>query len=146
MLKSQIEQEVKEALKAGDQTRLSVLRLLLAAIKNEEITKNKELAPEEEIAIVFRQVKQRREAAEAYRKGNREDLAQKEEVEIEILNNYLPQQLTEEKVGEIVSEVIEALPETDKGNFGKVMGAVMARVKGQTDGNTVSRIVRETLS
>jgi uncharacterized protein YqeY len=146
MLKSQIEQEVKEALKAGDQTRLSVLRLLLAAIKNEEITKNKELAPEEEIAIVFRQVKQRREAAEAYRKGNREDLAQKEEVEIEILNNYLPQQLTEEKVREIVSEVIEALPETDKGNFGKVMGAVMARVKGQTDGNTVSRIVRETLS
>ncbi|MGI5826284.1 MAG: GatB/YqeY domain-containing protein [Patescibacteria group bacterium] len=145
MLKSQIEQEVKEALKAGDQTRLSVLRLLLAAIRNEEINKNKELTQEEEIAVVSRQVKQRREAAEAYRKGDRVDLAQKEEVEIEILNNYLPQQLPEEKVREIVQEVIEALPETDKGNFGKVMGAVMARVKGQTDGNTVSRIVKETL-
>jgi uncharacterized protein YqeY len=146
MLKSQIEQQIKEALKAGAQVRLSVLRLLLAAIKNEEINKNKELIQEEEIAIVARQVKQRKEAAEAYRKGNREDLAQKEEAEIEILNNYLPQQLSDEKVREIVSEVIGELPETDKGNFGKVMGAVMARVKGQTDGNTVSRIVRETLS
>jgi uncharacterized protein YqeY len=145
MLKSQIEQEVKEALKAGEQTRLSVLRLLLAAIKNEEINKNKELTQEEEIAIVSRQVKQRREAAEAYRKGNREDLAQKEEAEIEILNNYLPQQLTEAKVREIVHEVIEALPETDKGNFGKVMGQVMGRVKGKADGNLVAKVVKEML-
>lgn len=145
MLKSQIEQEIKEALKAGEQEKLSVLRLLLAAIKNEEISRNRELTAEEEIAVVSRQVKQRREAAEAYRKGNREDLAQKEEAEIEILNNYLPQQLPEEKVREIVREVISDLPETEKTNFGKVMGAVMARVKGQADGNTVSRIVRETL-
>lgn len=145
MLKSQIEQEIKEALKAGEQEKLSVLRLLLAAIKNEEISRNRELTAEEEIAVVSRQVKQRREAAEAYRKGNREDLAQKEEAEIEILNNYLPQQLPEEKVREIVREVIADLPETEKTNFGKVMGAVMARVKGQADGNTVSRIVRETL-
>ena len=145
MLKNDIEQEIKKSLKAGEQVRLSVLRLLLAALQNEEIRKKEELTDEESVAVVSRQIKQRRESAEAYRKAGRDDLARKEEVEIEILSNYLPQQLSEEEVRQKVQEIILQLPETERGNFGKVMGAVMAGVKGKTDGNLVAKVVKEML-
>lgn len=146
MLKQEIEQDAKEALKSGDRERLSTLRLLLAALGNEEIARQKPLTDEEVVAIVQRQVKQRREAVEAYQKGGREDLAQKEGEEIKTLSKYLPQQLSEEELKKIVEEVRKELPETEKNNFGKLMSQTMTRVKGKAEGNAVAKVVKELLS
>jgi len=146
MLKAKIEEQIKEALKSGDSIRLSVLRFLLSAIKNEEIAKQKEADDEDVVAVVQRQIKQRKESIESYRKAGRKDLAQKEEAELTILNTFLPQQLSEDEVKKIVEEIRSELSETEKNNFGKVMSAVMGRVKGKADGNIVAKIVKESLS
>jgi uncharacterized protein YqeY len=145
MLKQDIEQQAKDALKAGDQLKLSTLRFLLAALQNEEIAKKRELSDEEVVALVQRQVKQHRESIEAFSKGGRSDLASKEEEELKILNTFVPQQLSDDELGKIVQEVINSFTESDQKNFGKVMGAVMAKVKGKSDGGKVSKIVKETL-
>jgi len=146
MLKQTVEEQIKVALKAGETLRLSTLRLLLSAINNEEIAKQKELSEEEIIAVVQHQAKQRREAIEAYEKGGREELAAKERQELEILNKFLPQQLSEEEVKKIVLEVVAGLSDDDKKNFGKIMGSAMTRLKGQTEGNIVSKVVKEILA
>ncbi len=146
MIKQTVEQQIKEALKAGEALRLSTLRLLLSAINNEGIAKQKELSEEEVITVVQHQAKQRREAIEAYEQGGREELAAKERQELEILGNFLPQQLSEEEVKKIVVEVVAGLSDDEKKNFGKVMGQAMARLKGQTEGNLVSKVVKEVLS
>ncbi len=143
MLKQEIEQQIKEALKAGEQLRLSTLRMLLAAIQNEEIAKQKPLMDEDTQLVVQRQIKQHRESIEAFTKGNRNELAQKEKDELEILNKFLPQQMNEEEIKKAVVEARATLPENDKNNFGKVMGAVMARVNGKADGGLVSELVKE---
>jgi hypothetical protein len=117
----------------------------LAAIRNEEIAKQAEATDGDVMAVAQKQIKQRREAAEAYRKGRREELAQKEEAEIKILSTFLPQQLSAEEVKKIAQEVIGQMPDEEKNNFGKVMGQVMAQVKGKTDGNNVVKAVKELL-
>jgi len=146
MLKQDIESQIKEALKSGDQMRLSTLRFLLAAIQNEEIAKQKELTEEDVVAVVQRQVKQHRESIEAFQKAHRDDLVQKEQTELQILSKFLPQQLSEEELRKVVEEVVGQLPESEKNNFGKVMGAVIGRVKGKTDGSMVSEVVKEFLA
>jgi len=143
MLRQDIELGIKEALKSGDQIRLSTLRFLLAAVQNEEIAKQREAADEDVIAVVQKQVKQHKESIEAYEKGGRQELAQKEKNELEILNKFLPQQMSEEEIKKIVDEARASLSEGDKNNFGKVMGMVMAMVKGKADGNLVSKVVKE---
>ena len=143
MLRQDIELGIKEALKSGDQIRLSTLRFLLAAVQNEEIAKQREAADEDVIAVVQKQVKQHKESIEAYEKGGRRELAQKEKNELEILNKFLPQQMSEEEIKKIVDEARVSLSEGDKNNFGKVMGMVMAMVKGKADGNLVSKVVKE---
>jgi len=95
---------------------------------------------------VQHQAKQRKEAIEAYEKGGREELAAKERQELEILNKFLPQQLSEEEVKKIVLEVVAGLSDDDKKNFGKIMGSAMTRLKGQTEGNIVSKVVKEILA
>ena len=145
MLKQQIEQEIKKALKAGESLKLSTLRMLLAAIQNEEIAKQKQLTDEDILPVVQRQIKQHRESIEAFTKGNRIELAQKEKDELEILNKFLPQQMNEEEIKKTVAEVLAGLPESDKSNFGKVMGAIMAKIKGKTDGGLVGRLVKDQI-
>lgn len=146
MLKQQIEEQIKNALKGGEELRLSTLRFLLSAIKNDEIAKQREVTDEEVISVVRHQVKQRKESIEAFQKGGREELAEKERQELEILNKFLPQQLSEEEVKKMVQETIAELPESERKNFGKVMGVVMGRIKGQTEGNIVAKVVKEVLS
>ncbi|MGB9637365.1 MAG: GatB/YqeY domain-containing protein [Microgenomates group bacterium] len=145
MLKQEIEQQIKDALKSGDQVRLSTLRFLLAAIQNEEIAKKRELSDEEIVTVVQRQIKQHRESIEAFSKGGRSDLASKEEDELTILSTFVPQQLSPEELRKIVQEVVATFTESDKKNFGKVMGAVMGKVKGRAEGNIVSEIVKEII-
>lgn len=142
MIKDQLQGKIQEAIKSGDGVRVSTLRLLYSALHNEQIAKMRQLVSEEEIAIIRRQLKQRQEAVEAYEKGGRPELAEKEKAEAEILKSFVPEQMSEEEIGRIVEETVAQL---GGGEFGSVMGAVMGKVKGKADGNTVSRIVREKL-
>jgi len=145
MLKQDIEQQIKEALKAHEELRLSTLRLLLSAIKNDEIAKQKEATDDDVIAVTQKQIKQRLESIEAFHNAGRTDLEQKERDEMAILSTFVPQQFSEEEIRKISEEVRASLPESDRNNFGKVMGMVMGRVKGRADGNIVSKVVKELL-
>jgi uncharacterized protein YqeY len=142
--RQKITEEIKIALKAHQQVKLATLRMLLAAIHNEEIAKQRELMDEEVIEIIQRQVKTHKESITAFRQGNREDLVAKESEELEILNSFLPQQLS---VAELQEEIKKVIKELDAGpaDFGKVMKEVMVRVKGRAEGGTVSQMVKEFL-
>lgn len=149
MLHQQIEAELKFALKAGEKEKTSVLRFLISAIKNHQIeikAKGEEyLKDEEVIAVIRRQVKQRKDSIAEYEKGGRQELADKEKAEMAILENYLPAQADESKIREVVKSKISELGITDKSGFGKLMGAAMAELKGQADGDAVKKVVEEEL-
>lgn len=147
-LKQKIFEDLKEAMKAGDAIKRDALRMLDSMIKNAEIEKKKKeegLSDAEVQEVIARAVKQRRDSVEQYKSGGREDLAEKESKEIEILLGYLPAQLGEDKVREIVKEIIAEIGAVSKAEIGKVMGAAMGRLKGQADGNVVKKIVEEEL-
>ena len=160
MLHQQIESDLKAALKSGDKERAGVLRFLISAMKNHQIeikAKDREyLADEETVAVVRRQVKQRKDSIMEYQKGGRADLAEKEEKEMAILENYLPAGISEEKIQEAVKAKIAELGIADlpaearalagKSGFGKLMGAVMQELRGQADGDVVKKIVEEELA
>lgn len=145
MLKSTLAEQIKEAMKAGEALRVSTLRLLSNAIHNGEIAKQAELTEEEETTIVRRQIKQREESIEAYKKGGRQELAEKEAKELAILKKYMPEQMGSEELEKIVTETITELGAQGPQDFGRVMGEVMKKVVGKTDGGTVSEIVRKIL-
>jgi len=147
-LKQKIFDDMKAAMKEGDATKRDTLRMLDSMIKNTEIEKLKKeegLNDEEVQAVIARAVKQRRDSAEQYKTGGRDDLAGKEEKEIEILSVYMPAQLSEDKVREIVATIIAETGASSKADMGKVMGAAMGKLKGQADGNVVRKIVDDEL-
>lgn len=148
ILKEKIINDLKMAMKAGDTEKRDALRLLNSLIRNVEIEKNKRkegLSDQEVVEIITRAVKQRRDSVEQYEGGGRSDLAEKEKREIEILSVYLPEQLSGEKLKLIIKDIIAETGTVSRGDFGKVMGQVMLRVKGQADGNEVKKIVEEYL-
>ena len=137
-------------MKARDEARLLALRMLISAIRNKqiEIKKRDEAGEELIIQVVQSEIKKRRDAAEAYCQGGREELAEREEAEIKILEKYLPEQMSEAEIREIAKEIAEArraASDNSQPNFGAIMGQVMGRCKGKADGTTVSRIVKEIL-
>ena len=140
-LLDQIKQKLNEALKGGQERSVAALRFLLASVHNEEITQQRPLKDEEILALVRRQVKKHEESIEAFQKGGREDLVQKEKQEKTALEAFLPQGLGEEEIRKMVKEVIASGPK----DFGPVMGQVMGKVKGQADGAVVAGIVKEEL-
>lgn len=145
-LKNQIQADLSEAMKAKDETKVSALRMLKSAITNWEVKGERKEAKDEDIMpLVKKEIKQRRDSAQQYREGNRPELAEKEEKEIEVLEKYLPQQMSEEEIKKVVQEVIAELGASSKQDFGKVMGAVMGKLKGQADGGIVNKIVGEEL-
>lgn len=146
-LKEKINNDVVAAMKANDALRVSVLRLLKSAIGKFEVAgKEKIVAVDENVlTIIGKEVKQRRDSIEAYRKAGREDLAVKEEAEMKILQTYLPAQMNEKELRSLISQVINQLGATSKTDLGKVMGGVMAQVKGKADGQIVNRLVGEML-
>ena len=139
-------EDMKIAMKSGDKERLSTVRLLRGYLKNESIDKRRELSPDEEIAVLAGAAKKRKESIQAYRDAGREDLAQKEENELHIIQSYLPQQLTEEELAMIVDDAIAQTGAKTIHDLGKVMPAVMQRVKGRADGKMVNAIVRNKLA
>lgn len=146
MLLEKIKNDLRQALKAKDEARVSTLRFLLSAIHNKEIAlQGKNLPDEEVVEVIRQQIKQRKESIEAFKTGKRDDLVKKEQGELEILNSYLPQQISEEELTKVVEEEILETGATGPGDFGKVMGGVMAKVKGQAEGQIVAKIVKEKL-
>lgn len=143
-----IADNLKSAILEKDSTRISVLRMLIADIHNEEIAKKKrgKLTDEEIVEVIQRRVKKHKDSIEAFKKGERKDLVKKEEEEMEILMQYLPKQLSKEEVEKIVKEAIIKAKATSMTDMGKVMGQVMPQVKGKADGKMVSGIVKEQLS
>ncbi|SHI94374.1 hypothetical protein SAMN02745165_01201 [Malonomonas rubra DSM 5091] len=145
-LKEQLTNDMKEAMKAKQTERLSTIRQLRSAIKNKEIDLGKELDDDAVIAVIGTLVKQRREAAQMYRDNDRLELAEKEEAELVVLQDYLPAQLGEDELREIVTAVIAETGASTMKDMGKVMPQVMAKTKGAADGKLVNQLVREQLS
>ena len=142
MLAEKIRDDLNGARRERDKLRTTVLTTLLSEIKNKQIEVQHELSDEEVVDVVNRQIKRRREAAEQMRGGGREELAQKEEQEAELLRVYLPQQLSEEEARAIVREAVAGGAK----DVGAVMKAVMPKLKGKFDGKETNRLVREELA
>ena len=145
-LKARLQQEMKDALRAGDKVQLGALRLLHASVKNREVELLREVDDEEFVEVVGREVKRRKEAAEAYEKGGRQDLLDRERREQEVLEAYLPEQLSQEEVSSLIDEAVADTAASGPGDIGKVMGYVMRKARGRVDGGVVNRLVRERLS
>jgi uncharacterized protein YqeY len=145
-LKNQITEDMKSAMKAGEKDRLKVVRLILAAIKQVEVDKRIELDDAAVLAVLDKMVKQRRDSVEQFEKGNREDLAAIERAEIDVLETYLPEQLSADELARMVDEVIAVTGAESMRDMGKVMGQIKAMAAGRADMGAVSATVKERLN
>ena len=144
-LLKQIEQDFIKSLKEKNTEQLSLLRLLKSAIKNKSIELGADISQDQVIQLIKSEVKKRRESIEAYVSGGRQELADKEQREINFLQIYLPAQMSEQEIKTIIASTVETWDNDKKQNFGLVMRAVMQALKGSSDGQTVSRLVKEFL-
>lgn len=144
-LTERVRADLTASMKARDAARTSTLRMLQSALKNEQIDKGHELSDEEAVVIIRRGVKQRLDSIEQFTKGNRPELAQKEQAELETLNSYLPRQLSDADIEEVIRAAISQVGATSKKESGAVMKAVMATHKGLVDGKKVQEIVARLL-
>ena len=144
-LRDDILRDTKEAMRSRDRQRVEALRMLSAALKNDEIERGRTLSGDEEMAVLRRQLKQREESAEAFRKAGREEQAQTEETEAEIVRDYLPAPLSDEEVRRIIDEAIEVTGATSMRDMGAVMGRANALAGNRADGRRLSALARERL-
>ena len=142
----EIDDELKDAMRARDAERRDALRLILNALKNSEKELRRPLSEEEELQVLQRERKRRVEAAEAFRTGGREEHAEAEERELEVLEEFMPEPLSEDEVEEIVDDAIAENGATSMRDFGRVMADVMPQVSGRADGSVVSQLVKEKLA
>jgi len=141
-----IDADIIEAMKAKNEAVVSVLRMLKSSLTNYRIATQKELTDEDVATILQKEVKTRKESAQVYKKGNRPELAAKEEKEVEILSGYLPEQASEEEIRAKAKEIIATTGASGIADMGKVMGQLMGEFKGKADGTLVSNIVKEGLT
>ena len=145
-LLQQLTSDMVSAMKNRDKETLNVVRMLKAAVQNEQIELGHDLSANEEIAVMAREYKQRKESLEEFEKARREDLINQAKNELAIVEKYMPKQLSKDEVTKIVKEVIDELNASSMKNFGQVMGSVMPKVQGQADGKLVNQVVKEQLS
>lgn len=145
-IKDRLTQDLKEAMKSGDAVRRNAIRNLRSAIRYAEIDMGHELSDEEAIEVVAKQVKQCRDSIEQFQQGNRPDLVKQEQQELDVIETYLPPQLTDEEITERAKAVIAEVNATSMKDMGKVMGILSREMKGLADGKRISEIVRELLS
>ncbi len=145
-LKEKIMEDLKTALRAGDERRKSTLRMLRSAIRYREVDVQHPLSEEEVLEVIAKQVKQRRDSIAEYKKGGRQDLVDEETAELEILSAYLPRQFTPEEIEGMAQEIIEQVGATDVKQMGMVMKELMPQMKGRADGKFVGEVVRRLLS
>jgi uncharacterized protein len=145
-LKERIQTDLTAAMRSGDSLRRDVLRMATNSAYNLEKRQQKPLSDDELLGVLTREVKTRRESVEAFRKGRREDLAGKEEAEIAILQEYLPQALSEDEIRSLIGEAVTATGATSARDMGKVMGWLAPRTRGRADGKRVSELVAQALA
>jgi uncharacterized protein YqeY len=141
-----LNEDMKQAMRNKEKEKLSVIRMLKAALQNEAINQGGTLSEDDEITVLSREMKQRRDSLSEFEKAGREDLAEKVRAEIVIVEHYSPKQLTDDELEEIVKVTIAEVGATSKADFGKVMGKIMPKVKGKADGNAVNNFVKKYLS
>lgn len=144
-LKARLQQEMRDALRAGQKVRLGALRMLSASVKNREVELRREVTDEEFAEVARREVKRRREAAEAYESAGRQDLLDKEREEEAVLETYLPEQVSGDELVAMVEEAIRETGATGLSDLGKVMARVMGNAGGRVDGAAASAVARQRL-
>ena len=144
-LKQRINDELKAAMRSGDARLRDAMRLLLAALKQREVDERKELTDAEVVAVVEKMIKQRREAIAQFEKGGRQDLAEKEQFELGVLQAYMPQALSDAEIEAAVTEAISASGAKSSSDMGKVMGALKGKLSGRADMGKVSALVKSRL-
>ncbi|HHT7164528.1 TPA: GatB/YqeY domain-containing protein [Bacillus cereus] len=145
-LLGRLNDDMKQAMKNKQKEKLTVIRMVKAALQNEGIKLQHTLTEEEEITVLACEVKQYKDSLLEFKKAGREDLVNKLQSEIQILSAYLPEQLTEEELVDVIKQVISEVGATSKADMGKVMTAVMPKVKGKTDGSLVNKLVIQLLA
>jgi uncharacterized protein YqeY len=149
-LEEQLMADLKEAMKQSQKERLRVLRSLKSALMEKEISQREggeaELSDEQTLEVLMKAAKQRKDSIEQFRVGGRNDLVQKEEEELVIIESYLPEMLSEDEIRDVAKEKIEELDAGSMSDMGKVMGAMMQELKGKAEGDKVSKVVKEELS
>lgn len=144
-LLEQLTNDMKESMKAKDKVTLGVVRMVKSSVSNEQIKLGHDLTADEELAVLSREMKQRVEELESYKDADREDLAEEIQGQIDVLKRYMPEQMSEEEVVAVVKETIAEVGASSKADLGKVMGALMPKVKGKTDGKLVNQTVQSLL-
>ena len=145
-LKQKLTDDLKQAMRDGDTVKRSVIRLTMAAIKNAEIARQTTLEDADILGVIAKEVRQRKESIEAFKQGDRPDLAAKEEAEMAVLEQYLPQQMTREEIVAEARKVIDEVGAQGLGDKGKVMPQLIANLKGRADGREINEVVTELLS
>ncbi|MFD3447686.1 GatB/YqeY domain-containing protein [Microbacteriaceae bacterium 4G12] len=145
-LLDRLNDDMKQAMKNKEKEKLSVIRMVKAAMQNESIKIQQALNEEEELTVLTREMKQRKDSLLEFEKAGRDDLVDKIKGEIAVLETYLPEQLSEEELTAIIQQVIAEVGATSKAQMGKVMGAVIPKVKGKADGSLVNKLVSQLLS
>jgi len=145
-LKQRLTDDLKQAMRGGDKVKLSVIRLVLAAVKNAEIARQASLDDADILGILAKEVRQHQESIEAFKQGNRQELVAQEEAEMAILQGYLPQQMSREEIIAEACRVIEEVGAKGPGDKGKVMPKIIAQLKGKADGREINTVVTELLA
>jgi uncharacterized conserved protein, yqeY B.subtilis ortholog len=145
-MKEKILEDLKSAMKSQDKEKLSVIRMVKGAISLEEINKKIELSDDDIIAIIAKQIKTRKESIVDFEKGNRQDLVEQTKREIEILNQYMPQQFSEEEISNILNEIFDQVQPKGISDMGKVMKEASSRFKGRADMSSVSQMIKDRLN
>jgi uncharacterized protein YqeY len=145
-VEKQLFEDMKLAMKSGNKIELDTIRMLRAQIKSASIDKKDDLDEAELAQVLQKEAKKRKEAIEMYQKGNREDLVKKEKSELSIISKYLPEQLSEKDLDDIINTAIDSLQVTSEKDMGRVMGEIMPKVKGKADGKLVQQKVKEYLA
>ncbi|MFC6348136.1 GatB/YqeY domain-containing protein [Vagococcus carniphilus] len=138
--------DIKVAMKSKDKEALAILRMIKTSIQNEQINKGEDLSPDEELTLVSREMKQRKESLSEFEKAGRSDLVEQASFGISIVARYLPEQLSDEELKSIITEAIASVDATSMKDFGKVMGVVMPKTKGKADGQKINALVKELIS
>ena len=146
MLRTQLQDEMKAAMKSGDKPRLGIIRLILAAIKQREVDERIELDDAQVLAVLDKMVKQRRDSVEQFEKAGRTELADQEKFEIGVIQEYLPAQLGEDEISTLITEAIAATGAQSMKDMGKVMGILKPKLQGRADMGAVSGLIKQNLS
>ncbi len=145
-MREKILEDLKSAMKAQDKEKLSVVRMVKGAIQMEELNKKHQLSDDEVISIIAKQIKSRKEAIIEFEKANRTDLINQNQKEIEILNTYMPKQLSEEEIIKVIDEAFSKINPTSERDMGKIIGSISPILKGKADMSLVSKMVKEKLN